>query len=55
MTDRPYEERLGGSYVREAGEGEPRLVERTAEPAPAAAPAAPAAPAEPAKKTKRSD
>jgi len=58
MTDKPYEERLGGSYVRETGEAKARLVERTTEPAPAgdAAPAESAdAPAETAKKTKRSD
>lgn len=34
MTDKPYTERLGGSYVRGKDETEARLVERTAEAAP---------------------
>lgn len=59
MTDRPYEERLGGSYVRDRGEAEARLVERTTEPAAASAEPATQPTAEPtaesAKKTRRSD
>lgn len=34
MTDKPYTERLGGSYARGKDETEARLVERTAEAAP---------------------
>lgn len=59
--DKPYTERLGGSYVRDAATGKATLVERTADlPAtqPAPAPAEPAAqptPGEPKKQAKRSD
>ena len=55
-TDRPYVERLGGSYVIDPGQAEPRLVERTREPGPVEAMAPAAPPIEDAKKpAKRSD
>lgn len=31
MTDKPYEERVGGSYRRDKGTGKATLVERTEE------------------------
>ena len=44
MTEKPYTERLGGSYRRDKPTGKATLVERTADlPAAAPVPAAPAA------------
>ena len=44
MTDKPYTERLGGSYRRDKPAGKATLVERTGDqPAPPPAPEAPAA------------
>lgn len=42
MTEKPYTERLGGSYRRDKPAGKATLVERTAD-QPAPVPAAPAA------------
>lgn len=56
MTEKPYIERLGGSYVRDRKTGESRLVERTDAPPPPPAPAAAEPAGEPKKSSaKRSD
>jgi hypothetical protein len=43
MTDKPYQERLGGSYARKSKDAKPSLVERTRSAPDGAAAAKPAA------------